>query len=495
MSNTISITQPILELPSTITANDVQEYVLDIVWPAFTRERERLTTIKMWGHGLNPDFLIPPRTSPEKRALLQLGKTPWLALVVDTFTQCLVVNGYRAEGGKDNVPGPWQTWLANRFPSRQLGIHRAALTYGYSYARAMAGTGLSGQAQAQLRGCSPRRMFALYDDPVNDEFPHYALELMPDGRHVRFYDDEVYFEFPIPINRGPASNTDWEIQTVGHGTGVVPVVRYLNYEELDGVVMGEVERLITVASRVDKTVYDRLLAQHFNSVKIKTATGVDELGEEATDQDAAAMKLKISNEDILMHGNPDVKFGTLAETALDGFIAAEETDLETLAANAQLPANGLTGKLANLSADALASARSNTTQKLGERETSFGSSHGQLLRLAAHIEGDLASAMDFAAEVTWADMEIRSLGQAADAWGKAAQMLGVPKWATWRKLPGVTDDEARVWYEHLMDNDPQAQFLRYYGQAGAVAAQNNNPNAVDEGPPSSAPSGGAAPTS
>jgi hypothetical protein len=110
---------------------------------------------------------------------------------------------------------------------------------------------------------------------------------------------------------------------------------------------------------------------------------------------------------------------------------------------------------------------------LFERKVNFGASHNQLLRLAAHIEGDESAAQDFEASVTWADTEIRSLSQVVDAWGKAAQMLGVPKWATWRKIPGVTDDEARMWWENLLEQSPEAEFLRFYGNQ---QSQNGNPN-------------------
>jgi len=129
----------------------------------------------------------------------------------------------------------------------------------------------------------------------------------------------------------------------------------------------------------------------------------------------------------------------------------------------QLPPSW-SSRLVNLSADALAAARAATTQKIFERKTNFGASHNQLLRLAAHIEGDAGAAKDFEATVTWADTEVRSLSQVVDAWGKAAAMLGVPKWATWAKLPGVTEDEARVWWNTLLEDSPEAEFLRFYGQ-------------------------------
>lgn len=85
--------------------------------------------------------------------------------------------------------------------------------------------------------------------------------------------------------------------------------------------------------------------------------------------------------------------------------------------------------------------------------------------------------------MTWADTEIRSLSQVVDAWGKAAQMLGVPKWATWRKIPGVTDDEARMWWDNLLEESPEAQFLRYYGTSQAQNGANDpNANPVSASP-------------
>lgn len=466
-----------IELPSQIKSGDVREYVTDIVWPKFQEERRRLEFIACWARGENPDFLVPPSRSVEKKALLQLAKTPWIPLVVNTFAQCLFVSGYRTTDSKDNVPGPWQTWCANNFKARQAAIHRSAIQYGYTYARGLLGSALDGSNQAVLRGVSPRRMYALYDDQVSDDFPRYALELMQDSETVRFYTDDKWFEFRISSKEKPdAAEPAGSVQSFDHGIGRVPVVRYLNQMDLDGRTAGEVEGLIKVAGCLDKTKYDRLLAQHYNSVKIKTATGVDEMREGAGEDAADILQLVIANEDVLMHGNPDVKFGTLDETDIGHFIEAYNSDLESFESAAQLPP-GLTGKLANLSADALASARQGTTQKLFERQVSFGSSHAQLLRLAAHIEGDESAAADFEAEITWRDPEASSLSQIVDAWGKAAQMLGVPKWATWEKLPNVSPDEARLWWNQLMENSPEAEFLRYYGGKDPMDGANNDPNA------------------
>lgn len=460
-----------IEIPASISRDEVREYVGEIFFPHFLDKKLEYDHIKHWVTGCQPDYLLDPDATSEKRALLKLAKTPWLGLVVDSFTQCLLVDGYRSEGSKENIPGPWQTWNANGMQARQVAIHRAALTYGHAYASALSGTALDGSDQAVLRGWSPRRCLALYIDPVSDDWPKYALTLMQDGKTLRFFDDEYFYDVPMPhAGDFPA---ELPIMQTYHGTGVVPIVRYLNTMDLDGKVLGEVEKLVPIASRIDKTLFDRLLTQHYNSFKIITATGLDELTADASDEEAAAAEQELSqNRRVLATGNPNAQFGVIPETALSPFVQAFESDIATLESVSQLPPSW-SSRLVNLSADALAAARAATTQKIYERKINFGSAHNQLMRLAAHIEGDKEAAADFEATVTWADTEVRSLSQVVDAWGKAAQMLGVPRWATWRKIPGVTDDEARMWWENLLEDSPEAQFLRYYGQQ---QSQNGNPD-------------------
>lgn len=470
-----------IEIPASIPAGDVREFVSDVFYPHFLDKKSDFDNIKHWAIGCQPDYLLDPDATSEKRALLKLAKTPWLSLVVDTFAQCLYVDGFRSDGAKENIPGPWRTWNANQMQARQVAIHRAALTYGHAYASALAGTALDGSDQAVLRGWSPRRCLALYEDSVADDWPRYALILLQDGKTVRFFDDSFYYDIPMPSS-GDFPEDEPVVQ-VYHGTGVVPIVRYLNTMDLDGRVLGEVEKLVPLASRIDKTLFDRLLTQHYNSWKIITATGLDELTADASDEDAAQAELELAqNRRVLATGNPDASFGVIPETALSPFVDAFESDIATLESVSQLPPSW-SSRLVNLSADALAAARAATTQKIFERKVNFGAGHNQLLRLSAHIEGDKETAANFEATVTWADTEVRSLSQVVDAWGKAAQMLGVPRWATWMKLPGVTEDEARLWWNTLLEDSPEAEFLRYYGQSQSQ----NGANGPMDNPVSSSP--------
>ncbi|QFG10238.1 portal protein [Mycobacterium phage DyoEdafos] len=460
-----------IELPDAISDGDVKKLVENEFWPEFVRRREKLDRIAQWARGEQPDYLIQ-NANREKRALLKLAKTPWLGLVVTHFTQALFVDGYRAEGSKENTKGPWQTWNANNMQSRQIAIHRAALTYGYSYARVLPGEALDGANQAEIRGVSPRRLLALYEDQINDEYPKYALELANNGKTVRLYTDEHYYELKMP-SPGNFPN-EQVIKKVYHGVGVCPFVRYVNMMDLDGFTMGEVEYLVPVASKIDKTDYDRLLAQHYNSWKVKVATGIDDLSEDATPEEQARAKLILAQDDILMHGNHEAKFYTLPETSLDGFIAAHTQDVEILANNAQVPVWILNGQLANLSADALTAATKGTIQKLYERQVTFGAAHNQVLRLAAHVEGDKEGARDFTASVSWQDTSVRSLAQAVDAYGKAATMLGMPKEFLWGLIPGITKTDVEAMRQHFNDDDEMTQMLLWWtpnGPGGEFAAE------------------------
>jgi hypothetical protein len=316
---------------------------------------------------------------------------------------------------------------------------------------------------AVLRGVSPRNMHALYDDPTEDDWPRYAMQVVTGSPNsVRVYDDEAEYRLMVDSD---ASKVVF-VEARSHGAGVCPIVRFSNMLDLDGRSPGEVEPHIAAAARINKTAYDRLVVQHFASWKVRTVAGMAPPDDE---EELNRKKLELSIDAILVADDPDTKFGSLDETPLGGFIEAWRADIEGLAAVTQTPAHALTGQLVNLSAEALAAARASLTQKVTERQKSAGESHAQALRLAAALEGDEESASDVHARVTWQDMEIRSMAQAVDALVKAST-LGIPAQALWARIPGVEKADVDEWAEMAAKADPLEQMQRELARQATPAA-------------------------
>jgi len=444
----------------------------ELLQPRLLRQRREADAVDSW---LKPEttrgFRVPPKASREHRALADLARTPWLGLVVTNVTQAMFVDSIVSEDG--DAKDLWRLWMDNGMASHQIANHRCMVSYGQSFGLALPAE-MNGVPSARLRCLSPRRMAVEWDDSATDPYPSLALESLSvdsESEQWRLYDSEYVYWLATPAGGGDpvVHRVQW------HGAGVTPVVRFANNLDLDGNVIGEVTPFIPTAARINKTSYDRLLAQHFNSWKVRTIAGID-LPEETDDPvaDEAAVerqKLKLSQEDILMSEDPDTKFGTLDGTSLDTFVNSWRSDVEALAAVSQTPAHALTGQLVNLNAEALAAARAPLTQKVWERQTSASVSYARLLRVAASLSGMDALAADPMVRVTWQDMEIRSMSQAVDALGKAAQMLGIPKSGLWGRIPGVERSDVQEWErlaEEEKDADPLNSVLRGHTESTAA---------------------------
>jgi hypothetical protein len=441
-----------------LSVEAASELIVKELFPKWQVEDERLEKIDNWYRWRQEDIPLPRSATPELKALIELAKTPWLALVVSSIAQCLYVDGYRSpldklQADEETEPsGPWKTWHANDMDGRQIAIHRAALAYGYAFVSVLPGTDREGK-RSVMRGVSPRKVFCVWEDPAEDEYPVYALRVDSRGKGkgyvLRLYDNVAIHTFTLDDANSKPEYIKSESKQ--HDAGVCPFVRYANMLDLDGRCDGEVEPFIPAASRINKTTYDRLLTQHFNSWKIRTVSG---MAEPDSEEAANRKKLQLRQDDILVAEDVDTKFGTLDETPLDGFVNAWRSDIEALAAVSQTPTHALTGQLVNLSAEALSASRAGLTQKIHERQKSFGASHVQALRLAAHLEGDEAHANDRLSRVTWQDMEIRSLSQAVDALGKAATLLHIPLPALWQRVPGVEKSDVDEWKQMSTELDP-----------------------------------------
>lgn len=404
------------------------------------------------------------QSTAEYQELMARSSTPWLGLVVTAVSQALRVEGYRGSTPEASARA-WGWWQASGMDARQAPIHQSALAYGWSYGRVLPGLDpLTGDRVPVMRGISPRRMTAFYSDRATDEWPEFACLFEPKelrdpatGRTVKGTEATIYDSATTYLLRRYTEGGDFALIDAGpHGAPVCPVVQYRNRPDLEGRTPGEVEPFISVAARIDQTTFDRLVVQRFASWVVRTIAG---MAQPESAEDAQAEKLRLRVEDILIAEDNDTKFGSLPATPLEGFIAAKEADVRDLAAVTQTPPSHLLGEMVNLSAEALASAEASLGRKVGERKSTFGESHEQMIRLAGSIMGDVEVARDMSAQVNWADVESRSLAQAADAYSKLVAM-GVPLLPLLRKLPGFTDQDVAEIEEMLAEIGPVDEMMR-----------------------------------
>lgn len=422
--------------------------------PAWGDELPAMNRIDRWWRWNPKPMRLKGTSTWEHRMLRDMGMTPWLGLVVTTVAQTLYLEGVEKPGTEDDtakVNPLWLPWLRSGMPERQIALHRSSLAYGVSYASARAVETGSNGIRAHIDCYSPREAIAIYEDPETDRYPQLFM------RHRTLSPMREQFDVWDSFNiwTWVRSSGGYEfIQAIPHmalspdGEPVCPVIRYTNQMDLEGRTPGEVEPYIPLAQRLNKDNYDRLLAQHFNSWKVRTATGLDMSSLSNTERNDKKVELRQND---LLAGGTGVQFGTLPETDLGNITESKQADVEELAAVSQTPATAF-GKMVNVGDAGIEESRAGFYSKRNERRKSFGVSHLNLLRLCSSIEGRNDDAADFTLSALWEDTDTRTISQAIDALGKAATSLGVPQELLWDLIPQVSKTTADSWREYAKNH-------------------------------------------
>ncbi len=433
----------------------------------------RVERVDRYVRGCHDDPYMPKSATAEYRRLAERAVTNFLPLIVSTPAQAMSVSGFRHSGAASEETAPeWSAWQRTRMDSRQHAVHRAALQYGSAYVTVLP----DATGEPNIRGASPRTMYAEYDDPANDALPLWALQVerLPEpGTHdtVRAW---LYTETHVYEYRAGDDTAD-EVGGYAHGMTlngrpVCPVVRFAQDVDLDGRVTGVVWPLIPIQDRVNQTVFDLLVAQTFGSFKVRTITGMapdietDSDGNPVYDDNGRpkVRPIRADASRFMLAPDPDTKFGTLDETPLDGFLSAIEAGVRQMSVISQTPPHYLLGSIVNLSAEALAAAEAALTRAVREYQDAFGESWELVMALAGSMMG---LPFDREAQVTWMDHESRSLAQTVDALGKAVQMLQVPPQELWAKIPGVTEGDVERWRDAAEAQNDTAQMAEAMSRA------------------------------
>jgi hypothetical protein len=368
---------------------------------------------------------LPTGVPEEVRALAKLARVNMLKLVVDSVVQSLYVDGYTSATSPDAARGVWEIWQRNRMDARQIGIHRAAASYGAAY-----GIATPGDPVPVLRGASPRNCTAAYGD--DEHWPEYVLERRRSGRWWLYDSGHAY-----PMKESDDSGAlvlDGKAQR--HGLDVCPVVRFLPTEDLDEPVVGEVEPLFVLQDQINVTTFLLLVAQHYGAHKQRYILGWMAKNEEERLKTAAGKLWTIPKKP------GEVEVGEFDQTDLKGYIESREATLRHLAVISQTPANELLGQIVQVSAEALDAVNASNARKITERQTVLGEGHEQLLGQAGTLHG---IALDPLAEVNWRDTEQRRLPTVVNALAVLAEKVGVPVEQLWEMVPGVSQSQVRRW--------------------------------------------------
>ena len=451
-------------------------------------EQPRLDKIAAYVRGRQASVYVPRGARQEYRWLINRSRVNLLPLPVTVLAQNLFVDGYRAEKSDKNAKA-WDYWQANRMDRGQHGLHRAVAKYGLAYVVALPGK-LGDQAMPVITPKSPRRLTAFYADPVEDEWPAFAIEtkienIAPGKRQrvVLLYDDQTRYRLTGSVDSRILRLDTGPDAVMAHGLGVCPVVRYLSGDDLDGddCLRGEVEPLFDQQDQLNMTTFNLLMAQHYSAHRQRYVSGMvatDENGNPKAPFEAAVDKLWVSED-------PDTKFGEFGATDLSGYLNSAEAQKRDMATMSQIPPNHLLGQMANLSAEALNAARDGLNSKVAEYKSVLGESHEQTMRLASLAAGDKAGWEDTSAQVVWRDTESRSLQATVDALGKLTQMLGVPPEELWERIPGVSQQDVERWKATAKENDALGQLTATINKqmAPAGTTQPGTPPTAPSAPP------------
>lgn len=407
-------------------------------------------------------FAPPDELTEEYRNIRGLSPNSFAGLIVTTLAQTAYVEGISRPGVKGTLSA-WETWQRNNFDRKQIGVHRGAIGTGTSYGVVVpAQDPLTGAKMAKMIGKSSKTMAAFYDND-DDEWCTLAIEAHPlwqesslvgrlqIGWTVTVYD--AYVNHRLTCKGNGLNPDDWTyIDHVEHGMPVPPVARCANRLDLDGQSVGEIEPVLPLLRRIDQDTFDRLVVQRFGAWQVRYITGMAKPGKD----EAAALKLRLKIEDILISENPDSKIGVLPAGPLEPLTKVTDHDLRLLAAISQTPPHHLLGLSSNLQAEALAAAEAGLQRKSHDFRMYAGEFHEQMARLSAMAEGDMATAAAWDIQVRWRDTESRSMTQAADALGKLAVQLKVPLPMLWERIPGWTDTDVKRAEEMVQDSEFQA---------------------------------------
>jgi len=370
--------------------------------------------------------------------LLRMSPTNVMRLVVDAAEERLNVVGFRFSDEAADKDA-WRLWQANALDAESQLNHREALVKKRGAVIVWPDeddpdtpriTVESAESVAVEYEPGNRRKRAAALKTWEDDWTGWTMATLylPGEIHKFAYLPATTWRLggwqprPMPSN---------EPDVVRNPFGVVPVVEFPNRPDTYGRGESEIVDVTNSQDRINKIVFDRMMAAEFTSFKQRWATGVDIPVDPETGEPVEPFNMAVDR--LLLNENPEGRFGEFSQTDLAPYLDAAEQDLKFIASVTRTPPHYLNTSADRLSGESIKSAETGLVAKVKRKQRHFGEAWEEVMRLAFMMTGATDKATYQSAETLWADPESRTESEHADAVGKLRQMLQIPLEGAWEE--------------------------------------------------------------
>lgn len=423
-----------------------------------TERRLYVDLMSRYYSGDHPLPIAHDRLKSAFRRLLVSSRANWMGMVVDAVAERLHVVGFRLDQDEQADSDSWMMWQRNELDAASRLVHDEALVCGTSYVSVWANP-----KDPETPSIRPEHPSQMITDtvPGNSREVAAALKIWEDDWtgdiHATLYLPDGIWKFK---KRGKEGSRWLEREPeLANPLGVVPVVPFLNRPRLLTGGRSEIEDITPIQDRVNKTLFDRLMASEYSAFRQRWATGM-EIPVDEDDNPIEPFKAAVDR--LWISEDPLTKFGEFEATDLEPYIKAVESDVNAMAAISRTPPHYLLGAMVNISGDALKAAESGLSSKAASKTRHFGESWERVISLAfAVLEDPRAKVSD--SQTIWQDVETRTEGERVDALVKMSS-LGVPRTALWERW-GASPQEIAKWQDQAFEEQLTAQAVNASGLA------------------------------
>jgi hypothetical protein len=407
------------------------------------------------------------------------ARTNWTSLVLDSPVERLGVDGFRFGGADGEDSGKadddaHRIWRENGMKADSALVHYGAL----SQRRAFVLVEKGDDGRPVLTHETPTQVAVAHEQGSRRKLAA-GLKMWRDDwtgntRATLWTPGKIYgfvTKSQAPVFAGNAASLrGWDAMALPNtresetlnALGAVPLVPFINRRNRRPEGFAEHEDVLAVQNRINLSLINLIAAMKYGAFRQRWAAGLEVDEDPITGAKLQPFTLDIKK--LWTTEDPEVKFGEFAATDLVPYVRAVEAAVQDLAAISRTPPHYLIGAVVNVSGDALKAAETGLVAKVRDRQTGFGESWENVMRLAFRIIGDEAKATAYDLETVWRDPESRTVSELADAAVKK-RTAGVP-WRQCMEDMGYTPSQIS-----RMEIDRAADALNAQAAADAVAPQ------------------------